>query len=97
MAKTTANYEMMVILNTKLGEEAIKRLIEKYKEIIEENGGTVSEVNEWGKRKLAYPIQYETDGYYVLYNFESKPDLPTELNRVSNITEGVLRSLVTVK
>ncbi|NLK71309.1 MAG: 30S ribosomal protein S6 [Clostridiales bacterium] len=97
MAKTTANYEMMVILNTKLGEEAIKGLIEKYKEIIEENGGTVSEVNEWGKRKLAYPIQYETDGYYVLYNFESKPDLPTELNRVSNITEGVLRSLVTVK
>jgi small subunit ribosomal protein S6 len=88
---------MMVILNTKLGEEAIKGLIEKYKEIIEENGGTVSEVNEWGKRKLAYPIQYETDGYYVLYNFESKPDLPTELNRVSNITEGVLRSLVTVK
>ena len=97
MAKATANYEMMVILNTKLGEETIKGLIEKYKEIIEENGGTVSEVNEWGKRKLAYPIQYETDGYYVLYNFESKPDLPTELNRVSNITEGVLRSLVTVK
>ncbi|NLP26807.1 MAG: 30S ribosomal protein S6 [Clostridiales bacterium] len=97
MAKLTANYEMIVVLNNKLGEEAIKALIEKFKQMIESNEGTIEEINEWGKRKLAYPIEDEIDGYYVLYNFESKPDLPAELDRVFNITEGVLRSLITVK
>lgn len=97
MAKVTGNYEVMVIFNNKLGEEAIKALIAKFTAMIESNGGTSLEVNEWGKRKLAYLIEDETDGYYVLYNFESKPDFPAELDRVFNITEGVLRSLITVK
>ncbi len=70
--------------------------MEKFKSLIEKNA-TVEDVNEWGKRKLAYEINDETEGYYVLYTFESKPDFPAELNRVLNITEGVLRSLVTVK
>lgn len=96
MAKTTAAYEAMVIFNTKLGEETIKTLVEKFKSLIEENG-TISEVNEWGKRKLAYLIEDETDGYYVLFNFESKSDFPAELDRVMNITDGILRSLITVK
>ncbi|MBE6862355.1 MAG: 30S ribosomal protein S6, partial [Ruminococcus sp.] len=51
---------------------------------------------DWGKRKLAYPIEDETEGYYVIYTFESKPDYPAELSRRLNITDGVLRSLVTV-
>lgn len=95
MAKLNANYELMVIFNTKLGEEGIKDLEEKFKTKIEKEA-TLTSVDEWGKRKLAYAIEDETEGYYVLYTFESKPDFPAEIERVLNISEGVLRSLVTV-
>lgn len=95
MAKVSASYETMVIFNTKLGEEGIQAIANKFKNMITENG-TLNEVNEWGKRRLAYPIQDETDGYYVLYNFTCKPDFPAELDRVLKITDGVLRSLITV-
>ena len=61
------------------------------------SAATLDEVNEWGKRKLAYPINDEPDGYYTLYTFTSTPDVPAEVERVLNITDGVLRSLVTVK
>ena len=96
MAKVSAKYEVMVVYSIAAGEENVKDLMEKFKSLIEKNA-TVEDVNEWGKRKLAYEINDETEGYYVLYTFESKPDFPAELNRVLNITEGVLRSLVTVK
>ncbi|MDN5378844.1 MAG: small subunit ribosomal protein [Clostridiales bacterium] len=96
MAKTSASYETMVVFNTKLGEEGIKALVEKFKALIEENG-TLETVNEWGKRKLAYAIEDETEGYYVLYNFTSNPNFPAELDRILSITDGVLRSLITVK
>ncbi|MBQ8177477.1 MAG: 30S ribosomal protein S6, partial [Oscillospiraceae bacterium] len=59
--------------------------------------GTMESVNEWGKRKLAYEINYEAEGYYVLYTFTSKPDFPAELDRVFKITDGVMRSMTTVK
>ena len=81
--------------NTKQDEDKIKELVEKFKALIETEG-TVSEINTWGKRKLAYEINDETEGYYVLYTFEAKPELPKELERVLKITDGVLRSLVTV-
>ncbi|MBQ7046959.1 MAG: 30S ribosomal protein S6 [Oscillospiraceae bacterium] len=96
MAKLSAKYEVMVVYSLKNGEENVKTLVEKFKKLIEKNG-TLEEVNEWGKRKLAYEINYETEGYYVLYTFESKPDFPAEFERVVNITDGVLRSMVTVK
>ncbi|MBQ8827256.1 MAG: 30S ribosomal protein S6, partial [Oscillospiraceae bacterium] len=64
--------------------------------LIEANG-TMESVNEWGKRKLAYEINYEAEGYYVLYTFTSKPDFPAELDRVFKITDGVMRSMTTVK
>jgi small subunit ribosomal protein S6 len=96
MAKITASYETVIVLNTKLGEEGIKALVEKFKNLIEENG-TLDELNEWGKRKLAYTIEDETEGYYVLFNYTCKPDFPAELDRVFKITDGVLRSLITVK
>lgn len=96
MAKLSAKYEVMVVLSIKNGEDNVKALVEKFKKLIEKNG-TLEEVNEWGKRKLAYEINYETEAYYVLYTFESKPDFPAELDRVMNITDGVLRSMVTVK
>ena len=95
MAKITEKYELILVLKTKHDEDKIKELVEKFKALIETEG-TVSEINTWGKRKLAYEINDETEGYYVLYTFEAKPELPKELERVLKITDGVLRSLVTV-
>ncbi len=96
MAKINESYEAILVFNTKLGEEGVKALVAKFTELIEKNG-TIELMNEWGKRKLAYAIDDETEGYYVLYNFTSKTDFPAELDRVLKITDGVLRSLITVK
>lgn len=96
MAKISGNYETMVIISTKLGEEGIQAVVDKFKSMIEGNATEV-EVNEWGKRKLAYTIQDETEGYYILFNFTCKPDFPAELDRVLMITDGILRSLIVAK
>lgn len=96
MAKIKGNYESMVVFSVKNGEEAAQALVAKFKELIEANG-ELTNIDEWGKRKLAYEINYETEGYYVVYNFDSKPDFPAELTRVLNITDGVLRSIVITK
>ena len=96
MAKLSAKYEVMAVYSMKDGEDAAKALVEKFKKLIEKNG-TMETVDEWGKRKLAYEIDDQTDGYYVLYTFESKPDFPAELDRVLNITDGVLRSIIVAK
>lgn len=96
MAKITGNYEAMVVFSTKAGDEAVAALVAKFKEMIEANAENL-EVEEWGKRKLAYDINYESEGYYVIYTFSSKPDFPAEFNRVLNITDGVLRSIVITK
>ena len=96
MAKKQESYELMTVFSLKNGEEAAKELVEKFREKIA-SSATLDEVNEWGKRKLAYPINDEPDGYYTLYTFTSTPDVPAEVERVLNITDGVLRSLVTVK
>ena len=93
MAKLNAKYELMAVYSLAKGEEVAKELVEKFKSKIE---ATLDEVNEWGKRKLAYPINDEPDGYYALYSFTATPDFPAELERVLNITDGVLRFLVTV-
>ena len=96
MAKLSAKYEVMVVFSIAAGEDKVKELIEKFKTLIA-NNGTVEEVNEWGKRKLAYEIDDQTEGYYVLYTFESKPDFPAEIDRIAKITDGVMRSMITVK
>ena len=93
MAKLSEKYEAMVVFSVKNDEEQIKALVEKFSELIKANG-TLTNVDEWGKRKLAYEINYEGEGYYVLYNFESKPDFPAEFERIINITDGILRSAV---
>lgn len=93
MANESMRYETIMIFNPTLGEEAVSGLVQKFKDLISEHG-TIEKVEEWGKRRLAYPIEDEMDGYYVLIHFESKPDFPVELNRVFNITDGVLRTLV---
>ncbi|MBQ4310333.1 MAG: 30S ribosomal protein S6 [Oscillospiraceae bacterium] len=96
MAKLNENYEAMIIFSLKEGEEKVKTLEEKFKKLIEQNG-TLENIDEWGKRKLAYEINYETEGYYVLYTFTSKSEFPAELDRVLKITDGVMRSMTTVK
>ena len=93
MAKLNEKYEAMVVFSVKNDEEQIKALVEKFSELIKANG-TLTNVDEWGKRKLAYEINYEGEGYYVLYNFESKPDFPAEFERILNITDGILRFAV---
>ena len=95
MAKLNAKYELMAVYSLAKGEEVAKELVEKFKSKIEA-AAILDEVNEWGKRKLAYPINDEPDGYYALYSFTATPDFPAELERVLNITDGVLRFLVTV-
>ena len=97
MAKVNAKYEAMVVFSLAKGEDAVKELIEKFKAQIEENATLESVDESWGKRKLAYPINDELDGYYVIYTFEPSPAYPAEFTRKVNITDGVLRSLVTVK
>ncbi|MCH5204218.1 MAG: 30S ribosomal protein S6 [Oscillospiraceae bacterium] len=94
MAKLSEKYEAVVVFSVKTNdEEQIKAVVNKFSDLIKANG-TLTSVDEWGKKKLAYEINYEDEGYYVLYNFESKPDFPAEFERVINITDGVLRSLV---
>lgn len=96
MAKVSANYETVVVINTKLGEDGIKAMVEKVTNLITQNG-TLESVDEWGKRRLAYPIEDETEGYYVLFNFTSAPSFPAELDRIYKITEGILRTLIIAK
>lgn len=96
MAKVQEKYELMYIIDPNQGEEGIQAIMEKFKGLIEANG-TVEEIEEMGKRKLAYEINYIADGYYVLVKFSATPDFPAELDRVLGITDGILRSLITVR
>ena len=96
MAKTSEKYEVLYVLNPNLSEEETQAIVEKFKTLIEQNG-TIDEMEEWGKRKLAYEINYLTEGYYVLVKFTSGPEFPAELDRILGITDGVIRSLVTLR
>lgn len=90
-------YESIVVFSVEnKTEEDVKALVEKFKALIEKNG-TLESVDEWGKRRLAYLINDEAEGFYVLYNFESEPNFPAELERIAKITDGVLRSIVVRK
>ena len=93
MAKLSAKYEVLYIVDPAQGEEGIAALVEKFKGLAEEYG-TVTSVEEWGNRRLAYPINDLTEGYYVYMTCDVKPDMPAELDRVFKITEGVLRSII---
>ena len=93
MEKAMNSYETMFVVNPNLSEEETKAVIDKFTAIIGENG-TVTEVKETGKRRLAYPINYINEGYYVLIDFEAAPELPAELERRFRIDENILRSIV---
>ena len=90
------SYEAVIVISLKLGEEAVNETVKKFKELIEKNAA-VENVDEWGKRRLAYPINKETDAYYVLFSFKSEPEFPAELDRITKITDGVLRSMIIKK
>ena len=96
MAKTQEKYELMVVFDPTPGEEAVQANFEKFKDLIEQNG-SLDEVEDMGKRKLAYEINYIADGHYYLMKFSSAPDFPRELDRVLGITDGILRSLITIR
>ena len=96
MEKLIHSYETLFIIDAQLSDEEIKAVAEKFIARIEKNG-TVKEVNEWGKRRLAYPINDMNEGYYVLVNFSAPADFPAELERVFGITEGIMRSIVIKK
>ena len=93
MAKLGGKYETIFVVDSTLTDEATAAIVEKFKTLVEQNA-TLGEVNEWGKRRLAYPINDMNEGYYVLIEFESKPEFPHELDRIYNITDGIMRSLI---
>lgn len=93
MTEKINKYETIFVLDSTKTEDEITALVEKFKSLIEANG-EIESVDEWGKRRLAYPINDLTEGYYVLINFKSGTDFPAELERVYGITEGVIRNIV---
>ncbi len=96
MAKVSGNYEVLYVLNPNLGEEDTAALVARFKELAEGHG-TVTEVDEWGKRRLAYPINDLEEGYYVLMTFSSDPAFPAELDRLMRINVSVMRSIIVAK
>ncbi|MDR2090427.1 MAG: 30S ribosomal protein S6 [Clostridiales bacterium] len=90
-------YEVLYIIRNELSDEQKTSLIEKFKSIVESSGGTVESVEKWGAKKYAYPIDYTTEGYYVLMNFTSEPTVPHELERQMQITDGFVRKMILKK
>ena len=96
MAKVNGNYEVVYILDPAMSEEATAALVAKFKTMVEANG-TVSEIDQWGKRRLAYPINDLNEGYYVLMTFNAAAAIPHELDRLFRINDSVMRSLIVCK
>ena len=97
MAKISANYEVVYIIDPAQGEEAIAATVAKFQTLAEQNNAINVVVDEWGKRRLAYAIDYKSEGYYVLMSFTSGPEFPKELDRILGITEGIMRSMIVCK
>ena len=96
MAKISGKYEIVYIIDPAQGEEGIAALVEKFKAMVEAEG-TLTSIEEWGKRRLAYPIDDLNEGYYVFMTFTADAAFPAELDRVMRITDGVMRSLIVCK
>ena len=87
-------YERMFVVDVTGGEDAVNASVEKFVGLINSNAETVYEVNEWGKRRLAYPINDKPEGYYVVVTFKGQPSFPAEFERLCTIDESILRSMV---
>lgn len=90
-------YELLTIISASLTDEEKEQTIAKYTQLIESNDGKMQVVNKWGMKKLAYPINYKTDGYYVLFEFDGEPTLPKIINDLMKIDEAIVRSFCLVK
>lgn len=90
-------YEMLYILDNAGSDEVKEQTIAKFEQLVKDNGGVVEASDKWGVKKLAYPINYKTEGYYVLLIFESEPSFVKELDRVAGITENVMRRLISTR
>ncbi|MDR3765836.1 MAG: 30S ribosomal protein S6 [Butyricicoccus sp.] len=93
MAKVSGKYETLFIVNPTLGEEEVAAIVDKFKTLVESNG-TLEKVDDWGKRRLAYPINDLNEGCYTLIEFTSAPSFPAELDRIFKITDGIMRSII---
>ena len=91
------NYELLYIIDNELTDEAKEALIAKLNAIVESDGGSIESVDKWGTKKLAFPINFKTEGYYVLVNFAAKAELPAEMERVMRITDGIIRFMIVKK
>ena len=88
-------YEMLYILDASLTDEAKEAIIVKFEDLVKNNGGVVEKTDRWGMKKLQYPINYKSEGYYVLMTFEAEPTLVQEIKRIAGIVDGVIRRLIT--
>ena len=88
-------YEMLYILDNSLTDEVKESIIVKFEDLVKGNGGVVEKIDRWGTKKLQYPINYKSEGYYVLMEFEAEPTLVQEIKRIAGIVDGVIRRLIT--
>lgn len=88
-------YEMLYILDAQLSDEEKESIIKKFEDLVTGNGGMVEQTDRWGVKKLQYPINYKSEGYYVLMTFEAEKTLVVEIKRVAGITDGIIRRLIT--
>lgn len=88
-------YEMLYILDASLSDEAKENIVKKFEDLVTKNGGMVESTDRWGVRKLQYPINYKSEGYYVLMTFEAEKTLVVEIKRIAGITDGIIRRLIT--
>jgi len=88
-------YEMLYILDSSLTDEAKEAIITKFEDLVTKNGGIVEKTDRWGTKKLQYPINYKSEGYYVLMTFEAEKTLVVELKRIAGIIDGIIRRLIT--
>lgn len=94
--ENTRKYESVFIVNATLEDEAIDEVVARFQKLVEENG-TLESIDKWGKRKLAYPIDDMNEGYYVVMTFTAPAEFPAELDRIYNITDSVIRSIIVSK
>ena len=88
-------YEMLYILDASLSDEAKESIVKKLEDLVKTSGGAVESIDRWGTRKLQYPINYKSEGYYVFMNFEAEKTLVVEIKRIAGITDGIIRRLIT--
>ena len=92
-----ANYEILYIISPSVSEEEREALVAKFKAYVENGKGTVAGIDKWGLKKLAYPIQFKHEGFYVLMNYSCDPKVSYNMEMLMNITDGILRSIVVRK